>query len=55
MGRQHQAVDRPGVRQVPVGSGEHAKMDEAGCEVICGTQTTLAVKGEMREMKDCYG
>ena len=27
MGRQHQGMDRPGVRQVPEGSGEQGKME----------------------------
>ena len=45
MGRQHQGMDRPGVRQVPEGSGEQGKMEEIGCEIICGAPTTLAVKG----------
>ena len=36
MGRQHQGMDRPGVRQVPEGSGEQRKMEETGCEIICG-------------------
>ena len=44
-GRQHQEMDRPGVRQVQEGSGESKKMKETGCEVICGAPTTLAVKG----------
>ena len=44
-GRQHQGTDRPAVRQVPDGSGEQGKMEETGCEIICGAQTTLAVKG----------
>ena len=44
VGRQHQGMDSPGVRQVPKGSGELRKMDETGCEIICGAQTTLAVK-----------
>ena len=44
-GRQHQGMDRPGVRQVPGGSGEQRKMEETGCEIICGAPTTLAVKG----------
>ena len=48
VGRQHQEIDRPGVRQVPEGSGEQGKMEETGCEIICGAQTTLAVKGEMK-------
>ena len=45
MGRQHQGVDRPGVRKIPEGSGEQGKMEETGCEIICGAPTTLAVKG----------
>ena len=44
MGRQHQGMDRPGVGQVPEGSGEQGKMDETGCEIICGAPTTLMVK-----------
>ena len=47
-GRQHQEMDRPGVRQVPEGSGEQGKIEETGCETVCGAQTTLAVKGWMR-------
>ena len=49
VGRQHQGIDRPGVRQVPEGSGEQGKMEETGCEIICGAPTTLAVKGSMRD------
>ena len=41
---QHQGMDRPGVRQVPEGSSEQRKMEETGCEVIFGAQTTPAVK-----------
>ena len=41
----HQGMDRPGVRQVPDGNGEHGKRAETGCEIICGAPTTLAVKG----------
>ena len=48
-GRQHQGMDRPGVRQVLEGSGEQEKMEETGCEIICGAPTTLAVKGKIRE------
>ena len=48
VGRQHQEMDRPGVRQVPEGSGEQGKMEETGCEIICGAPATLAVKGQMR-------
>ena len=45
LGRQHQAMDRPGVIEVPEGSGKQRKMEETGCEVICGAPTTLEVKG----------
>ena len=45
VGRQHQGMDRPGVHQVPEGSGEQGKMEETGCEIISGAPTTLAVKG----------
>ena len=45
VGRQHQGMDRPGVRQVPEGSGEQGKMEETDCEIFCGAPTTLAVKG----------
>ena len=45
VGRQHQRMDRPGVRQVPAGSGEQEKMEKTGCEIICGAPTTNAVKG----------
>ena len=50
VGRQHQGMDRPGVRQVPEGSGEEGKMEKTGCKIICGTPTTLAVKGLMMIM-----
>ena len=45
VGRQYQGMDRPGVRQLPEGSGEQRKMEETSCEIICGAPTTLAVKG----------
>ena len=45
VGRQHQGMDRPGVRQVPEGSGEQGKMEKTGCEIICGAPTTCVVKG----------
>ena len=48
MGRQHQGVDRPGVRQIPEGGGEQRKTEETGCEVICGAPTTLAVKVKVK-------
>ena len=36
VGRQHKGMDRPGVCQIPEGSGEQGKMEETGCEIICG-------------------
>ena len=51
VGRQHQGMDRPGVRQVPEGSGEQGKMEKTGCKIICGAPTTLTVKGLMLMMK----
>ena len=39
---------RPGVRQVLAGSGEQRNMEETGCEVICGSTTTPAVKGQVK-------
>ena len=50
VGRQHQGMDRPGVRQVPEGSGEQGKMEKTGCKIICGAPATLAVKGLMMMM-----
>ena len=49
-GTQRQGIDRPGVRQVPEGSGEQGKMEKTGCKNICGAPTTLAVKGLMTMM-----
>ena len=51
VGRQHQGMDRPGVCQVQEGSGEQGKMEETGCEIICGAPTTLAVKRRRRKMR----
>ena len=50
MGRQHQGMDRPVVRQVPDGSGVQGKIDKTGCKIICGAPTTLAVKRFMMMM-----
>ena len=50
VGRQYQGMDRPGVRQVPEGSGEQGKMEKTGCKIICGAPTTLAVKRLMMMM-----
>ena len=43
-------MDRPGVWQVPQGSGEKGKMEKTGCKIICGAPTTLTVKGSMMMM-----
>ena len=32
--RQHQGMDRPGVRQVPEGNAEQGKMEKTGCKII---------------------
>ena len=48
--RQHDGMDRPGVRQAPEGSGEQGKMEKTGNKIICGAPTTLAVKGLMMMM-----
>ena len=45
-------MDRPGGRQVPGCNGKERKMKETGCEVICSTQTTLAVKEWMKVKKE---
>ena len=50
VGRQHQGMDRPDVRQVPEGSGEQGIREKTGCKIICGAPTTLAVKGLMMMM-----
>ena len=50
VGIQHQGMDRPGVRQVPLGSGEQGKLEKTGCKIICGAPMTLAVKGLMMMM-----
>ena len=55
MGRQHQGMDKSGVRQVPEGSGEQGKMEKTGCKIICGTPTTLVVKELMMLMMSSKG
>ena len=47
-------MDRPGVRQVPGGSGEQRKMEETGREVICGAITAITAKGWVKGMKKVY-
>ena len=46
VGRQQQemGMERPGVRQVPEGSGEQGKMEETGCEIICGAKRPSRLK-----------
>ena len=44
VGRQHQVVDRLGVRQVLEGSGEQGKMEETDCEIIFGAPATLTAE-----------
>ena len=51
VGRQHQGMDRPGVQQVPEGSGEQGKIEKTGCKIICGAPTTLGIKGLTMMMK----
>ena len=50
MRRQHEGMDRPGVRQLPECSGEQEKMEKTGCEIICGAPTTFTVNGLMMMM-----
>ena len=45
MGRQQQEMDRPEVHQVQEGSEEKGKMEETGCEIICGVPVAIVVKG----------
>ena len=35
VGRQHQGMDRPRIRQVAEGSGEQGEMQETGCHLWC--------------------
>ena len=44
VGRQHQGMDRPGVWQVPEGSGEQGKMEKTGRKIICGARMTLTLR-----------
>ena len=50
VGRQPQGIDRPGVLQVPEGSGEQGNVEKTGRKIICGAPTTLSVKGLMMMM-----
>ena len=49
VGRQHQRMDRPGVRQVPESIGEQRKMEETCCEIICGAPVTFRWGGSEKE------
>ena len=52
VGRQHQGMDRLGVRQVPEGSGEQGNMEKKLVEIICDVPTTLTVnRWMMREWR----
>ena len=53
VGRQHQGMDRPGVRQVPQGRGELGKMEKPGCKIICGAPMSLVAKGLVMMMMMC--
>ena len=44
VGRQRQGMDRPGVRQIPEGSGEQGKLEETGCEIIGGAPATSRLR-----------
>ena len=53
--RQHQGMDRPGVRKVPEGSGKQGKMEKTDCKIIRVAPTTLTVKGLMMMMMMSWG
>ena len=38
-------MNRPGAHQFLEGGGEQRKMEETGCDVICGAPLTPAVNG----------
>ena len=44
VGRQNHGMDRPGVGQSQKTVENREKMEETGCEIICGVPTTLPVK-----------
>ena len=47
VGRQRQGMDRPGVCQLPEGSGEQENMEKTGRRIICGVPMPLTLKGLM--------
>ena len=53
VGRQHQGMDRPGVYQVPQGSGEQGKMEETGCKIISVPQQPLQLR-DLDEMRGSW-
>ena len=55
VGRQHQGMDRPGVWQVPEGSGKQGKMEKTHYKITCGAPMTLAVTGMMMMMNSTRG
>ena len=48
----HQGMDRPGVWQVPEGSGKYGKMEKTGCKIICGAQMTVKVKAKKKKSSE---
>ena len=47
-GRQHQRVDRAGVRQFPEDCGEQERVERAGCKVVSGVQTIRTGYGKLK-------
>ena len=45
VGRQHQGMDRPEFGRSQRAVENRKKMEETGCETICGAPTILAIKG----------
>ena len=45
-------MDRPGVQQVPEGSGEQGKMEKTGCKIVCGAPMTHAVDDDDDDVDD---
>ena len=54
VGRQHQGMNRPGVRQVLESRGERGKMEETGCEDTYGAKMTTAVKGQVKVKEEVF-
>ena len=45
--RQHQGIDRCGVKQSRADIEEQVKLEGTGCKVICGATYKLGLKGSM--------